>query len=94
MTVMTDICQDPLVFLVEQLCCRVYLDGGGNVCLGFSRRHDLKDMMTAQGIARSNAGMLRDRLRQQGGAACGGETAAGEASMVEHVATGAFCPLV
>ena len=61
---MTDICRDPLQYLVERLCCRVYLDGGGNVRLGFSRRHGLEDMMTAQGIARSNAGTLRDQLRR------------------------------
>ncbi len=62
---MTEMCQDPLSYLVERLCCRVYLDNGGNVRLGFSRWHDLKDMMTAQGIARSNARLLRDRLRQE-----------------------------
>ncbi|EHJ47928.1 hypothetical protein DFW101_1922 [Solidesulfovibrio carbinoliphilus subsp. oakridgensis] len=92
-----DVCQDPLLFLVERLCCRVYLDGGGNVRLGFSRRHDLKDMMTAQGIARSNAGVLRDRLRQ-GDCGGAGPDAAGQSaddgSMAGHVAAGAFCPLV
>jgi len=90
---MTEVCQDPLLFLVERLCCRVYLDGGGNVRLGFSRRHDLKDMMTAQGIVHSNAGALRDRLRQ---GQWGGETAAdpaGDVSMAGHVAAGSFCPL-
>ena len=61
---MTEVCYDPLRDLVERLCCQVYLDAGGNVRLGFSRRHDLTAMMTAQGIARSNAGELRDRLRQ------------------------------
>jgi hypothetical protein len=94
---MMDVCQDPLLFLVERLCCRVYLDGGGNVRLGFSRRHDLKDMMTAQGIARSNAVVLRDRLRQ-GGCGLAGPDAAGQStgdgSMAGHVAAGAFCPLI
>ncbi len=90
---MMDICQDPLAYLVERLCCRVYLDGGGNIRLGFSRRHDLKDMMTAQGIARSNAGVLRDRLRQ-----VQQDTAepakAVDAHVVEHLVVGSFCPLV
>lgn len=90
---MAEVCQDPLLFLVERLCCRVYLDGGGNVRLGFSRRHDLKDMMTAQGIARSNAGLLRDRLRQGGSGGHAGPSA-GDDSMAGHVAAGAFCPLV
>lgn len=95
---MTETCQDPFRYLVEIMCCRVYLDGGGNVRLGFSRRHGLKDMMTAQGIARSNAGLLRDRLRQSGTA---GEPAAesaaapaGDSTWAGHVATGAFCPLI
>lgn len=94
---MAETFQDPLRYLVECLCCRVYLDGGDNVRLAFSRRHGLKDMMTAQGIARSYAGLLRDRLRQRREA---GEppvepviTAAGECSWAEHAATGAFCPL-
>uniref|UniRef100_I2Q6D7 Uncharacterized protein n=1 Tax=Desulfovibrio sp. U5L TaxID=596152 RepID=I2Q6D7_9BACT len=93
-----DVCQDPLLFLVERLCCRVYLDGGGNVRLGFSRRHDLKDMMTAQGIARSNAGVLRDRLRQGDWGGPDVDDAAGrsaaDGSMADHVAAGAFCPLI
>ncbi len=98
---MTDTCQDPLRILVERLCCRVYLDGGGNVRLGFSRRHGLKDMMTAQGIARSNAGLLRDRLRQ--GAWGGNAEPDGppvpavpepDGSMAAHMAIGSFCPLV
>lgn len=91
---MTEVCQDPLLFLVERLCCRVYLDGGGNVRLGFSRRHDLKDMMTAQGIVHSNAGLLRDRLRQ---GQWGGETASdpvGDVSLAGHVVAGSCCPLV
>jgi len=91
MSVMTEICQDPLAVLVEQLCCRVYLDGGGNVRLGFSRRHGLQDMMTAQGIVRSNAGALRDRLRQIQGPAC---PLAPEETRADQVVIGAFCPLV
>lgn len=93
---MTELCQDPLCYLVERLCCQVYLDGGGNVRLGFSRRHDLKDMMTAQGIARSNAGLLRDQLRQEAGGrprVAPGLPVQG-ASLTEHVARGEFCPLI
>ncbi|KHK03187.1 hypothetical protein [Desulfovibrio sp. TomC] len=91
---MLEACQDPLAYLVDQLCCRVYLDGAGNVRLGFSRRHDLTDMMTAQGIARSNAGELRARLRQSQGGSDAARPEPAETSMVEHVALGAFCPLV
>ena len=91
---MTEACHDPLAYLVEQLCCSVYLDGGGNVRLGFSRRHDLMAMMTAQGIARSNAGVLRDRLRQTQGTKPPVKPESCETSMAEHVANGAFCPLV
>jgi|GEM_PF-2029050 len=95
MATMMDICQDPLTYLVEQLCCRVYLDGGGNVRLGFSRRHDLKDMMTAQGIARSNAGLLRDRLRQaQSAAGLPAEGGVEDARVVDRIVAGAFCPLI
>ena len=94
MAVMIEACHDPLAFLVDRLCCSVYLDGAGNVCLGFSRRHGLTDMMTAQGIARSNAGVLRDRLRQSQGASEAARPEPAETSMVEHVALGAFCPLV
>ena len=89
---MTETCQDPLLFLVDSLCCNVYLDGGGNVRLGFSRRHGLADMMTAQGIVRSHAGLLRDRLSQLGRSA--GSPAPEEPSLAEHVAVGPFCPLV
>ena len=89
---MTETCQDPLMFLVDRLCCNVYLDGGGNVRLGFSRRHGLADMMTAQSIVRSHAGLLRDRLRQLGR---GVEAPVADgASLAEHVALGPFCPLV
>jgi len=91
---MMEACQDPLAYLVDQLCCSVYLDYGGNVRLGFSRRHDLTDMMTAQGIVRSNAGVLRDRLRQTQGCNRSAKPESCETSMVEHVAIGAFCPLV
>lgn len=95
---MTETCQDPLRYLVERLCCQVYLDGGGNVCLGFSRRHGLKDMMMAQGIARSNAGLLRDRLRQRGAISDPVREPAAETteetSLAGHAASGAFCPLV
>ncbi|EFL49813.1 conserved hypothetical protein [Solidesulfovibrio fructosivorans JJ]] len=95
---MTETCQDPLRYLVECLCCRVYLDGGDNVRLAFSRRHGLKDMMTAQGIARSYAGPLRDRLhqlREAGEASAEPAAAPAEARpWAEHVATGAFCPLI
>ena len=94
MTVMMEACQDPLAYLVDQLCCSVYLDYGGNVRLGFSRRHDLTDMMNAQGIARSNAGVLRDRLRQTRGPRSSDNSEPCEASMAEHMATGAYCPLV
>ena len=91
---MIETCHDPLAYLVDRLCCSVYLDGGGNVRLGFSRRHDLTDMMTAQGIVRSNAVVLRDRLRQTQGKPCPVKSEPGEASLVEHVANGACCPLV
>ncbi len=63
---MPEACIDPLRYLVERLCCRVYLDCRGDVRLAFSRRHGLEEMMTAQGIARSNAGILRDQLRRAG----------------------------
>jgi hypothetical protein len=49
-------------------------------------------MMTAQGIARSNAGVLRDRLRQAQPRPDG--PALEEPSLAEHVALGPFCPLV
>ncbi|WP_300161095.1 hypothetical protein [Solidesulfovibrio sp.] len=98
---MTEICHDPLRYLVERLCCQVYLDGGGNVRLGFSRRHDLTAMMTAQGIARSNAGVLRERLRQDAAAASSVSSDASplgiadkDASWPDQVAHGAFCPLI
>ena len=94
MAVMMEACHDPLAYLVEQLCCSVSLDYGGNVRLGFSRRHDLTDMMNAQGIARSNAGVLRDRLRQTKGPQSPVNTESCEASMAEHMVTGAYCPLV
>ena len=89
---MTETCQDPLMFLVDRLCCNVYLDNGGNVRLGFSRRHGLADMMTAQGIVRSHAVFLRDRLRQLG--RCAGAPAPEGPSLAEHVALGPFCQLV
>lgn len=89
---MTEACQDPLMYLVDSLCCNVYLDGGGNVRLGFSRRHGLADMMTAQGIVRSHAGLLRDRLRQVGRSVDAPPLE--EPSLAEHVALGPFCPLV
>lgn len=89
---MTETCHDPLMFLVDSLCCNVYLDGGGNVQLGFSRRHGLADMMTAQGIVRSHAGLLRDRLRQLGRSP--DAPAPQGPSLAEHVALGPFCPLV
>lgn len=92
---MTEMCQDPLCYLVERLCCQVYLDGGGNVRLGFSRRHALTDMMTAQGIARSHAGQLRDRLRQEAAdAPASPESLARDASLTDHVVRGEFCPLI
>ncbi|WP_428565827.1 MAG: hypothetical protein ACP59X_05325 [Solidesulfovibrio sp. DCME] len=93
---MTEMCQDPLRYLVERLCCQVYLDGGGNIRLGFSRRHDLKDMMTAQGIAHSNARVLRDRLRRDGAAGQDGASRAAEAGVgwAERLGSGEFCPLV
>lgn len=91
---MMELCHDPLAYLVDRLCCSVYLDGGGNVRLGFSRRHDLTDMMTAQGIVRSNAVALRDRLRQTQGKPCPAPSESVEVSLVEHVANGACCPLV
>jgi hypothetical protein len=86
---MTDICRDPLHYLVERLCCRVYLDRGGNVRLGFSRRHGLEDMMTAQGIARSNAGILRAQLRQGRGP----DAVAADEVKTLGVAPGSSCPL-
>ena len=94
---MTEVCYDPLRDLVERLCCQVYLDAGGNVRLGFSRRHDLTAMMTAQGIARSNAGELRDRLRQGDWGGPNADAAGrpdADASLAGHVAAGAFCPLI
>ncbi|MHC1788189.1 hypothetical protein [Solidesulfovibrio sp.] len=91
---MTQLCHDPLAYLVERLCCSVYLDGGGNVRLGFTRRHDLTDMMTAQGIARSNAGVLRDRLRQSLEPQRTVPPDPAEASMADHLALGPFCPLI
>ena len=91
---MMEACRDPLAYLVDQLCCSVYLDYGGNVRLGFSRRHDLTDMMNAQGIARSNAGALRARLRQTQGDKSPVKPESCDASMAEHMATGACCPLV
>ena len=89
---MIEACHDPLEYLVRRLCCNVYLDGVGNVRLGFSRRHDLADMMTAQSIVRSHAGLLRDRLRQAGRSP--EAPARDEPSLAEHVALGPFCPLV
>jgi len=90
---MTEACFDPLHFLVDRLCCRVYLDGGGNVRLGFSSRHGLADMMTAQGIARSNAMVLREQLRQgPGGTDAGSDP--DRAPLSGYVASGAFCPLI
>jgi hypothetical protein len=87
---MTDICRDPLHYLVDRLCCRVYLDCGGNVRLGFSRRHGLEEMMTAQGIARSNAGILRDQLRQNRGQGGAGR----EDTSAVSVPPGDYCPLI
>lgn len=84
---MTDICRDPLHYLVDRLCCQVYLDRGGNVRLGFSRRHGLEDMMTAQGIARSNAGTLRAQLRR-----C--QELPVEDASAGKVPSGEFCPLI
>jgi hypothetical protein len=86
---MTDVCLDPLHYLVDRLCCRVYLDGGGNVRLGFSRRHGLEEMMTAQGIARSNAGILRAQLRRDGDG-----VGADEVPAIGSVPPGSFCPLI
>lgn len=86
---MTDICRDPLHYLVDRLCCQVYLDRGGNVRLGFSRRHGLEDMMTAQGIARSNAGTLRAQLRQSRK-----QEAAVDDPAAVKVPPGEFCPLI
>lgn len=91
---MTEACHDPLAFLVDRLCCNVYLDGGGNVRLGFTRRHDLTDMMTAQGIARSNAGVLRDRLRQTQGTERPAKPDSSKASLADHMASGTCCPLI
>jgi hypothetical protein len=87
---MPDVCVDPLHFLVDRLCCRVYLDGGGNVRLGFSRRHGLEDMMTAQGIARSNAGVLRAQLRD----GAGGSGSEEKPAIGGSVPPGSFCPLI
>ena len=67
-------------------------DGGGNVRLGFSRRHGLADMMTAQGIVRSYAGQLRDRLRQI--KAASDKPCPKDAPLADYVAMGPFCPLV
>ena len=89
---MTEVCYDPLRDLVERLCCQVYLDAGGNVRLGFSRRHDLTAMMTAQGIVRSYAGQLRDRLRQI--KAASDKPCPKDAPLADYVAMGPFCPLV
>lgn len=86
---MTDVCLDPLHYLVDRLCCRVYLDGGGNVRLGFSRRHGLEEMMTAQGIARSNAGILRAQLRRGDD-----ESGDGDPPAIGSVPPGSFCPLI
>ena len=90
---MTDVCLDPLHYLVDRLCCRVYLDGGGNVRLGFSKRHGLEDMMTAHGIAWSNAGVLRDQLRRDRDATAP-DAPVDDRSAVETVSPGAFCPLM
>lgn len=87
---MTDVCLDPLHYLEDRLSCRVYLDRGGNVRLGFSKRHGLEDMMTAHGIARSNAGVLRAQLRQDQDATLADETP----SLLESVPSGAFSPLI
>jgi len=90
---MTDVCLDPLHYLEDRLRCRVYLDRGGNVRLGFSKRHGLEDMMTAHGIARSNAGVLRAQLRQDRETAVA-DVAADEApAIIESVLPGAFCPI-
>ena len=91
---MMDACLDPLHVLVDELCCRVYLDGGGNVCLGFSREHGLADMMTAQGIARSNAMRLRDQLRRDASFASEPSAPSSDTTLAEHCAIGAFCPLI
>ena len=93
MPVMTEACFDPLHFLVDRLCCRVYLDGGGNVRLGFSSRHGLTDMMTAQGIARSNALVLREQLRSDPPGPNASSESEGGAALARDVARGAFCPI-
>jgi hypothetical protein len=94
MSAMMEACVDPLHFLVDRLCCRVYLDGCGNVRLGFSRRHGLAEMMTAQGIARSNASLLHDQLCKGQGVSGVGTDAAQDTPLSGHVANGDFCPLV
>jgi hypothetical protein len=83
---------DPLRVLVDRLCCRVYLDGGGNVRLAFSKKHGLADMMTAQGIVRSNATVLRDQLRD-GQSLPGPICESEEASWSGRFVNGPFCPL-
>lgn len=87
---MTEAGRDPLHYLEDRLCCRVYLDRGGNVQLDFSKRHGLEDMMTAHGIARSNAGVLRDQLRQDQEAAV---TDDATTTLLEKPSPGFFCPL-
>ncbi len=93
---MTEMCQDPLRDPVERLCSQVYVAGGGSMRRGFSRRHGLKDMMTAQGIVHSNAGVLRDRLRQGGTGGEGGPaaTTADGLRWADRVASGEFCPFL
>lgn len=87
---MAETCKDPLHFLVDRLCCRVYLDGAGNVCLGFSRRHGLAEMMTAQGIAKSNDRVLRDQLRRKASTSGRGSD---ESSLSVQVVNGAYCTI-
>ena len=87
---MTDVCLDPLHYLEDRLSCRVYLDRGGNVRLGFSKRHGLEDMMTAHGIARSNAGVLRAQLRRDQEAVSPEETP----SVAEKAPAGGYTPLI
>lgn len=93
MPAMMEACVDPLHFLVDRLCCRVYLDGGGNVRLGFSRRHGLAEMMTAQGIARSNARVLRDQLCNDRGEPRDCSDSATDTPLSRRAASGDFCPL-
>ena len=90
---MTDVCLDPLHYLEDRLRCRVYLDRGGNVRLGFSKRHGLEDMMTAHGIARSNAGVLRAQLRQDQEVAAPAVPDDATTTLLEKSTPGAFCPL-